>query len=247
MSQACGGRQFIISIKRLRIGYAIASISMVLIIAWLAMFNFILIWLYVAWHPSTLVILISALAIGLASALYQAPGFMRLAIVSRRYIHGGVGIVLLIITWALATTSMATYYVALLFPLPGLYTIPVPNPTLGRISTIAGYLSFLMLLPAVVLVAVTLRRLGSDLKRPMVKAGVTLMLVGASVALFFEAMEILAPILARFIMGIGSSMPIRVELPFGLIEALSMIITASPPTLGLVSSILFTLGLKPNC
>ena len=108
MHQVWRDQRFIIGIKRLSIGYAIASISMVLIIAWLAIFNFILIWFYVAEHPDTLLILISALTMGLASAIYQAPSFMRLANVSRRYVHGKVGIILLIITWALATTSMVT-------------------------------------------------------------------------------------------------------------------------------------------
>ena len=131
MHQVWDYQQFIISIKRLRIGYAITSVSTAIIIAWLAIFNFILIWFYVAEYLNALFILISALTMGLASAIYQAPGFMRLANANGRYRHGKVGIILLIITWALATTSMVTYYVGLLFPPPGFYTFPVPNPTLG--------------------------------------------------------------------------------------------------------------------
>ena len=249
MHQVWRDQRFIIGIKRLRIGYAIASISMVLIIAWLAIFNFMLIWFYVAEHPNTLLILISALAIGLTSALYQAPGFMRLANVSRRYRHGKVGIILLIITWALATTSMVTYYVGLLFPPQGYYTIPVPNPTLGWVSNITEDLGLLMLLPATIPIAITLRRLGNDLRRSMVRTGVTLVLVGASIIMFFGffgTMETLAPIWVRLIMNAGSSIPIRVEIPFEFMEILTMAITALPPTLGLVGSILFTLGLKPR-
>ncbi|GAB6945666.1 hypothetical protein [Vulcanisaeta sp. JCM 14467] len=246
MHQVWDDKQFIIGIKRLRIGYAIVSISMVLIIAWLAIFNFMLIWFYVAEHPNTLLILISALTIGLTSALYQAPGFMKLANASRRYVHGKAGIILLITTWALATTSMVTYYVGLLFPPPGLYTIPVPNPTLGWVSNITEYLGFLTFFPATILIAITLRRLGNDLRRPMVRTGVTLVLVGVSIIMFFGTMEILAPIWARFITSIETSIPIRVELPFELIETLGIIITALPPVLGLIGSVLFTLGLKPR-
>ena len=139
MHQVWRDQWFIIGIKQLRIGYAIASISIVLIIAWRIIFNFMLVWFYVVERPNTLRILISALTMGLTSALYQAPGFMRLANASRRYVHGEVGIILLIITWALATTSMIIYYVDLLFPLPGFYTFPAPNPTLGWIIEDLGF------------------------------------------------------------------------------------------------------------
>ena len=219
---------------------------MVLIIAWLAIFNFMLIWFYVAEHPNTLLILISALTIGLVSALYQAPGFMKLANVSRRYVHGKVGITLLIITWALATTSMVTYYVGLLFPPPGYYAIPVPNPTLGHISTITECLSFLTLPPATILLAITLRRLGNDLRKPMIKTGVIFVLVDVSIITFFTILCIMSLISAMLIYDIESIIPIRIELPFELIEILGMIITALPPILGLIGSVLFAVGLKPT-
>ena len=80
----------------------------------------------------------------------------------------------------------------------------------------------------------------------MVRTGVTLVLVGASIIMFFGIMEIPAPIWARFIISIESSMPIRVEIPLELMKILDMIITALPLVLSLIGSVLLAIGLKPT-
>lgn len=107
----------------------------------------------------------------MASSCYQAPGYFKLADINRRYGHGKLGIVLLVITWALTTTSSITYYLSItLFVTKELsFAGPIPNPVLAILSVALAISSFVMTFPATLLLSVALLRLGNDLGRPMIR------------------------------------------------------------------------------
>ena len=224
--------QLVISIKRLKMGYVTASAANVLIIAWLALCGFAPSEYYVSEYPNTLFILILAFAIGLASALYQVSSFTKLADLNGRYRHGKAGIALLVITWALAITSAVTNYLATVFPIYIFYFYSVQsiiNPTLVKVSLTTALSSIIILFQATPLLTITLYRLGSDLKRPIIKAGAVTLVIASSGLLLVMLLVIIAVMAPRPIAGLA--------LPY-------IIFIVSSPILGLAGTVLLAIGLS---
>ena len=222
----------IASIKRLKMGYVAASVANALIIVWLALCGFAPSEYYISEYPNTLFILILAFAIGLALALYQVSSFTKLANLNGRYRHGGAGIVLLVITWALATASAVTNYLATVFPeyIFYLYSVQsIINPTLVKVSLTAALSSIITLFQATPLLTITLYRLGSDLKRPIIKAGAVTLMIASSGLLLVMLLVIIAVMAPRPMTSLA--------LPY-------IIFIVSSPILGLAGTVLLAIGLS---
>lgn len=217
--------------------------AILIIIAWLAAYSFMPNPLYILNHPNTLFAPMLAGAIGVASSCYQAPGYFKLANINGRYGHGRLGVVFLVITWALATTSPIAYYLSVtLFVTKELSFLgPIPNPVLADLSVASMISSLIMAFPATLLISTTLIRLGNDLGRPMIKAGTILLLIGA-VELILMAILSMPP-MRLIIINLESSIPVRIEIP---IQLLSILFIVLPPTLGLIGTLLLTTGLNTS-
>ncbi|MGC8608012.1 MAG: hypothetical protein ACP5L5_10700 [Vulcanisaeta sp.] len=238
-------------IKRLRVGYAITSVAISLIIAWLSLYSLMPTVFYISEHPNTLFILMLANAIGLVASWYQASGYFKLASINRRYSHGKLGITLLVITWLLAVSSTVIYYLSItIFVAKGFYFVwPVPNPVLADLSLALAISSFITTFPATYLLTKTLYRLGNDLEKRIIKVGAVLLAISALEPMLlgiFLLIVSMVPSIPVIISSLESSMPIRIEIPLEILTVITLLITGLPPITGLAGTTLLAIGLKIN-
>ncbi len=106
-------------------------------------------------HPNMLIIPMLVNTMGVAASWYQAPGYFKLTSINRRYGHGKVSIILLLITWILVVASTLIYYMAITWFAPKNVFWPM-NPELADMATAMAISSLIIAFPATLLLAITI-------------------------------------------------------------------------------------------